>query len=219
MTPTRDALERIAVALERIADNMDAERVLAEKRKVKAAQQARYRASKNAVATTVDATERKQEGKEGKSPHTPLKGEIQEKKKDTPQRGRARVDGFEDLFERFWTAYPGPRKTDKRKCREKFAAILRESGEPDAMLRRMLDGIDRWRKSRDWSEDGGAYICAPLVWLNNERWDAEVAPATGGRGAVDPKSAAFERNRAECEARRHNAIAILNKLERKGGAA
>ena len=87
------------------------------------------------------------------------------------------------------------------------------------MLRKMLDGIDRWRKSRDWSEDGGAYICAPLVWLNNERWDAEVAPATGGRGVVDPKTAAFERNRAECEARRHNAIAILNKLERKGGAA
>ena len=132
---------------------------------------------------------------------------------------RAREDGFDGLFERFWTAYPGPRKTDKRKCCEKFAAILRESGEPDAMLMRMLDGIDRWRKSRDWSEDGGAYICAPLVWLNNERWDAEVAPATGGRGVVDPKTAAFERNRAKCEARRHNAIAILNKLEKKGGAA
>ena len=84
----RDLLERIAVALERIADNMDAERVLAEKRKVKAAQQARYRATKNAVATTVDTTERKQEGKEGKSPHTPLKGEIQEKKKICSWLGR-----------------------------------------------------------------------------------------------------------------------------------
>ena len=216
MTPTRDALERIAVALERIADNMDAERILAKRRE---ANRNHMREVRGKSVCTQTQAERKQEGKEGKSPHTPLKGEIQEEKKDTPQRGRAREDGFEGLFERFWTAYPGPRKTDKRKCREKFAAILRESGEPDAMLQRMLDGIDRWRKSRDWSEDGGAYICAPLVWLNNERWDAEVAPATGGRGVVDPKTAAFERNRAECEARRHNAIAILNKLEKKGGAA
>ena len=168
------------------------------------------------------AHKRKQkENKKGKRkipPCTPLKEKGEEKKKDTPQRVRAREDGFDGLFERFWTAYPGPRKTDRRKCREKFAAILRESGDPDAMLERMLDGIGRWRKSRDWSEDGGAYICAPLVWLNNERWDAEVAPATGGRGVVDPKTAAFEPNRAECEARRHNAIAILNKLEKKGGA-
>ena len=216
MTATRDVLERIAVALERIADNMDAERILAKRRE---ANRNHMREVRDKSVCTQAQAERKQEGKEGKSPHTPLKGEIQEKKKDAPQRGRAREDGFEGLFERFWTAYPGPRKTDKRKCREKFAAILRESGEPDAMLQRMLDGIDRWRKSRDWSEDGGAYICAPLVWLNNERWDAEVAPATGGRGVVDPKTAAFERNRAECEARRHNAIAILNKLEKKGGAA
>ena len=144
MTPTRDVLDRIAVALERIADNMDAERILAKRRE---ANRNHMREVRGKSVYTQAQAERKQEGKEGKSPHTPLKGEIQEKKKDAPQRVRAREDGFDGLFERFWTAYPGPRKTDRRKCREKFAAILRESGEPDAMLQRMLDGIDRWRKS------------------------------------------------------------------------
>ena len=73
MTPAnKGALERIAAALERIADNMDAAKVLEERRRKKAARQARYRASRNAVASTVDAAERNEEAKEGKSPHTPL---------------------------------------------------------------------------------------------------------------------------------------------------
>ena len=210
-------LERIAAALERIADNMDAERVLAERRAKKSARQARYRASKNAVASIVDATERNEEGKEENPPCTPLKGESEEEKKDTPQRGRAREDGFDALFDRFWQAYPGPRKIDKRKCRTRFAEILRASGDPDAMLQRILDGIERWRKSRDWTEDGGDYICAPLVWLNNERWDAEVEPAKPRTCILDPKAAAFERQRAEAEERKRRAISVLDRIE-KGGA-
>ena len=84
-------LERIAAALERIAGNMDAAKVLEERRRRKAARQARYRASRNAVASTVDATERNEEAKEGKSPHTPLKGESEEAKKELPSpRAHAR---------------------------------------------------------------------------------------------------------------------------------
>ena len=210
-------LERIAAALERIADSMDAAKVLEERRRRKAARQARYRASRNAVASTVDATERNEEAKEGKSPHTPLKGESEEEMKDIPQRGRAREDGFDALFERFWQAYPGPRKTDKLKCRAKFAAILRESDHPKAMLQRILDGIDRWRKTRDWTDDNGDYICAPLVWLNNGRWDAEVEPAKPRTSSPDPKAAAFERQRSEAEERKRRAAALARALDAKGG--
>ena len=214
MTPANEQLlERIAAALERIADNMDAAKVLEERRRKKAARQARYRASRNAVASTVDAAERNEEGKEENPPCTPLKEKGEEEKKDTPQRVRARNDGFDALFDRFWQAYPGPRKTDKRKCRAKFAAILRDCDEPEAMLRRILDGIDRWRKSRDWSEDGGDYICAPLVWLNNERWDAEVKPAKPRTPCLDPKAAAFERLRSEAEERKRRAAALARALE------
>ena len=53
-------LSRIADALERIAANRDAETILAERRRTKAAQQARYRASN---ATTVDTTKRTEEVK------------------------------------------------------------------------------------------------------------------------------------------------------------
>ena len=212
-------LERIAAALERIADSMDAAKVLEERRRRKAARQARYRASRNAVASTVDATERNEEAKERKSPHTPLKGESEEEKKDAPQRGRAREDGFDALFERFWQAYPGPRKTDKRKCRARFADILRESDQPEAMLQRILDGIDRWRKTRDWIDDNGEYICAPLVWLNNGRWDAEVEPAKPRTSSPDPKAAAFERQRSEAEERKRRAAELARALDAKGGAA
>ena len=202
-------LERIAAALERIADSMDAAKVLEERR-------ARDRSRKRTAcrhSAEFPRTERNEEGKEENPPCTPLKEKGEEEKKDTPQRVRAREDGFDALFDRFWQAYPGPRKTDKRKCRAKFAAILRDCDEPEAMLRRILDGIDRWRKSRDWSEDGGDYICAPLVWLNNERWDAEVKPAKPRTPCLDPKAAAFERLRSEAEERKRRAAALARALE------
>ena len=101
MTPTSDALERIAVALERIADNMDAERILAKRRE---ANRNHMREVRGKSVCTQTQAERKQEGKEDNPPCTPLKEKGEEKKKDTPQRVRAREDGYEDLFERFWTA-------------------------------------------------------------------------------------------------------------------
>ena len=207
-------LERIAAALERIADSMDAAKVLEERR---AKDRSRKR-SAGRHSAEFPRKERNEEAKEGKSPHTPLKGESEEEKKDPPQRGRAREDGFDALFERFWQAYPGPRKTDKRKCRAKFAAILRESDQPEAMLQRILDGIDRWRKTRDWTDDNGDYICAPLVWLNNGRWDAEVEPAKPRTSSPDPKAAAFERQRAEAEERKRRAAELARALDAKGGA-
>ena len=77
MTPTSDALERIAVALERIADNMDAERILAKRRE---ANRNHMREVRGKSVCTQTQAERKQEGKEGKSPHTPPKGESAEEK-------------------------------------------------------------------------------------------------------------------------------------------
>ena len=54
-------LERIAAALERIADSLDAERVLAERRKSDAERQAKHRALSRDIAST----ERTEEAKEG----------------------------------------------------------------------------------------------------------------------------------------------------------
>ena len=205
--PESTTLERIAAALERIAGHCAAADVLAERRARDAERQSRHRILSRDNASN----ERRQETEEEKSPHTPLKGEGKEKKKEYPHRVRAREANFDDLFDRFWADYPGPRKTDKKKCRQKFAAILAASDDQEAMFKRLLDGLSRWRLSRDWTDDGGAYVCAPLVWLNNERWTAEIEPCPVRRPA--PQSA-YEREQAEIAANHRRVMDAFRRIQK-----
>lgn len=87
---------------------------------------------------------------------------------------------FEDEFNQFWSAYPGPRKTDKRKCKMKFIRILKDSKNYIDKFDEIMNGLNKWKKTDTWIKDGGQFICAPLVWLNNERWEAEVKESTNG---------------------------------------
>ncbi len=71
------------------------------------------------------------------------------------------------LFDEFWKAYP--RKESKPKARTAFEKI-----KPDEeLLRKMLDSIEKWKKTDQWQEDGGRYIPHPSTWLNQQRWEDE----------------------------------------------
>ena len=96
-----------------------------------------------------------------------------EKDKDNNNTGGAGVptDDEKTMIEAWWKAYPGPRKTDKKKCFEKFVRILRKSKDAVSMFNRMMDGLARWKKCDTWTRDNGQYIRAPMVWLNNENWN------------------------------------------------
>ena len=117
--------------------------------------------------------------KENINPNTK---EKEKEKADRRLRDGSLSDDEETMFDAWWKAYPGIRKQDKRKCADKFARILRKSGDAVSMFNRIMGGLDKWRRCETWTHDGGRYICAPLVWLNNERWDAEIkiGPLSGG---------------------------------------
>lgn len=105
------------------------------------------------------------------------KGNInQNPKPSTEGRGRdgSLSDDENSMFVAWWQAYPGIRKQDKRKCADKFARVLRKSGDAVSLFNRIMDGLDKWKRCETWTKDGGRYVCAPLVWLNNERWEAEI---------------------------------------------
>ena len=89
------------------------------------------------------------------------------------------------LFDGFWSAYPSecPRKTDKKKCKMKFASILGKSKDKVQMFNKIMNGLDVWKKCQTWTRDNGQYIRAPLVWLNNENWNDKP---TGGNGNGNP---------------------------------
>ena len=99
-------------------------------------------------ARVVDAQGgREGKGKEGKEkPPTPLPG------------------GFVS----FWNAWPQHhRKAAKPQCARKW-----ESKGCEAMADRIVSAVNAAKHSEGWTKESGKYVPAPLVWLNQEQWEA-----------------------------------------------
>ena len=76
-----------------------------------------------------------------------------------------------EMFNRFWKAYP--RKESKPDAKRAFQKI-----KPDEeLLQTILNAIDRWKASAQWTEDGGRFIPYPASWLNQRKWEDEPMSA------------------------------------------
>lgn len=77
------------------------------------------------------------------------------------------ISPVENLFEQFWVAYPQCfRKANKKGCKAKFLKIKNlESIFPDIM-----NSLELQKRSKQWNEQDGQFIPAPLTWINQERW-------------------------------------------------
>jgi len=112
------------------------------------------------VTTRHDASPRvtdAQGGREGKGKegiNTPL----------PPKGGDVSPPTFED----FWSEWPqSPRKAGEEQCRQKW-----RTRECDSVAHRVMAGLRAAKASEEWTKDGGQFIPAPLVWLNQRRWEA-----------------------------------------------
>lgn len=72
-------------------------------------------------------------------------------------------------FDEFWAAYP--KKVGKADARKAFAKAIKTVD-----LDTMLNAISVQKESDQWSRDNGKYIPNPSTWLNQGRWDDELAP-------------------------------------------
>lgn len=81
---------------------------------------------------------------------------------------------FESGFNRFWSAWPkSPRKGGKSECLKKWQKFYCETC-ADQIIKHL-----EWMKTTDqWRKDNGAFIPAPLVYLNQQRWDGAEIPDT-----------------------------------------
>ena len=73
----------------------------------------------------------------------------------------------EEMFNMFWEAYPKCfRKANEKGCRAKFVKIknLKEIF-PD-----IISSLEMQKHSKQWNEQDGQFIPAPLTWINQERW-------------------------------------------------
>ena len=90
----------------------------------------------------------------------------------------------------FWSLWPKHhRKCERKKCAEKWKA-----GGCEANTDEILASLTAWKASAEWAKDGGDFIPAPLVWLNQERWRAAPPrPAGAPVGAIpNPLASADE---------------------------
>jgi hypothetical protein len=94
------------------------------------------------------------------------------------------TDSLEARFENFWAAYP--KKVGKDDARRSFA----KRKPSQALLDSMLEAIELQRVSPQWSRDGGQFIPNPATWLNQGRWQDEVAPADASLSDLDLREAA-----------------------------
>lgn len=76
-----------------------------------------------------------------------------------------------EAFDRFWKAWPkSTRKGGKADCVSRWA----KDG-LDLVADQIVAHVETMKLSLDWRKESGAYIPAPLVYLNGKRWDgAEV---------------------------------------------
>lgn len=75
-------------------------------------------------------------------------------------------------FSRFWGAWPvSIRKTNRPGC----AAIWRSRG-LEKIVESVIAGLEKWKKSDDWTKESGRWICQPATWLRQERWQIEEKP-------------------------------------------
>ena len=74
-------------------------------------------------------------------------------------------------FTCFWEDYPA--KINREEAWETWKAI-----NPDAQtVGRIKAGLEAWKRSPQWTEDGGRYIPSAAKWLKDRRW--EVLPPAG----------------------------------------
>lgn len=102
--------------------------------------------------------------------------EIERLKANTPKKEKVETPGFDA----FWAAYPtGPRKVNKKACLTRWNAAKLEP-----LAEQIINHVQASKIGRDWSKDGGAFIPAPLVYLNQERYLAPPSAPVNQVGSL-----------------------------------
>ena len=83
--------------------------------------------------------------------------------------------GVDDAFDQFWSVYP--RKVGKKDAVKVWNQIRPN---PD-LTNQIVQGVERWKRSEQWTKDDGRFIPYPATFLRGDRWNeydrAEVIPS------------------------------------------
>ena len=98
---------------------------------------------------------------------------------------------FESGFERFWKAWPAStRKGAKSECKKKW-----EKHYCETQTDQIIKHIEWLKTTEQWLKGNGAFIPAPLVYLNQQRWDGAEVPEMKPKPTIDPALAKIDADR------------------------
>lgn len=101
--------------------------------------------------------------------------------KEGKERKGTRVASLDDVppgFAEFWKTWPtNDRKQAKGKCLD---AWKKANAEIETAV--IIDHVESLKNSESWRKQSGAFIPAPLVYLNNRRWEGAESVQSGSSG-------------------------------------
>jgi hypothetical protein len=94
------------------------------------------------------------------APSEPLRSQKQDQKQD-------QKEDTPPGFARFWLVWP---KNDRKEARGKCLDAWRKA-KAESMADAVVAHVERMKGSAAWTKDGGQFVPAPLVYLNQRRWE------------------------------------------------
>jgi len=104
-----------------------------------------------------------------------------------PEQPKTTNEGFEE----FWNAYPKCiRKGEKSACKKKWAENYYFY-----QFKTILKHLEWMKTTTQWLRDNGAFVPAPKVYLNQQRWDGAEVPDLPSKNERDPTLVKLEKDR------------------------
>ena len=100
----------------------------------------------------------------------------------SPTRSPKPPEGESEGFQKFWSDYP--KKTTRKDCVDHW-----RSHTLDTKLQEILNGLNGWKTTDQWTKENGKFIPDPIRFLRRERWKDELTVASNHNGSKPPSKA------------------------------
>lgn len=78
------------------------------------------------------------------------------------------INIYAQKFDQFYAAYP------KKIAKQSAIKAWQKLKPDDDLMTKIMQGLERWKKSNDWLKENGQYIPYPATWINQRRWEDEI---------------------------------------------
>ena len=186
--------DSVSIAFELIRPVLDASRRKAKNGKQGGSKAKQTESKQEANVSKPEANESKMddassEGEKEKEKEIEKEIEIEhECVKGSPAESKPTAPG--SAFTSFFDKYPN--KINREDAWTAWKSLNPDSGN----VQSIMGGLEAWRRSDRWTEDGGRYIPSAAKWLRDRRW--EITPPSGKQKV--PMGASGKLGEAELEA-------------------